>query len=91
MHAALEAAERGELFDVVLMDMQLPVLDGYGATTVLRDKGYRGAIIALTAHAMDGDQGKCLDAGCDDYATKPVNPNVLIAKIETYCNSLPIA
>ncbi|MCK8824034.1 response regulator [Fuchsiella alkaliacetigena] len=71
--------------DLVLMDMSLPVMDGWEATKQIKaDLGTKEIpIIALTAHAMSGDRQKCLDAGCDEFETKPVQMNKLLTKIES--------
>ncbi len=75
-HTACDMAEKskaeGRPYDLILMDIQMPKRNGYEATQWLRQHGWQGPIVALTAHAMIGDREKCLAAGCDDYIAKPV-------------------
>ena len=70
-----------ESFELILLDIQIPVMDGYTAARKMRDKGLKLPIIALTAHAMKGDDRKCFDAGCSAYLAKPIDPTDLLLAV----------
>lgn len=80
---ALDALRTGDGFDVVLMDVQMPVLDGFQAVALLREQeqstGCHQPVVAMTAHAIAGDRERCLDAGMDDYISKPISSTTLAA------------
>jgi signal transduction histidine kinase/CheY-like chemotaxis protein/Pyruvate/2-oxoacid:ferredoxin oxidoreductase delta subunit len=78
-------------FDLVLMDMQMPRMDGYEATRQLRAAGYAGPIIALTAHVMVEDRQKCIEAGCNDYMSKPIQRDELVALVGRYSTQSEVA
>jgi CheY-like chemotaxis protein len=77
---AVNAAKNG-VFDIIFMDIQMPEMDGFEATGLIRDweneTGTKTPIVAMTAHAMKGDREKCIDAGMDDYVTKPISLKIL--------------
>ena len=82
------AKTKSELPELILMDMSLPVLDGWDATRRIKSDPEMKSIpvIALTAHAMAGDREKTIEAGCDDYDTKPIDLKRLLGKMETLLN-----
>jgi CheY-like chemotaxis protein len=88
---ALEAFREGKPHDLVLMDMQVPERDGYEAARALREQGYQQPIIALTAHAPGSVRQKCLDAGCNDFATKPIDRGTLLGILRKWLPVVPAA
>ena len=78
---AIELAQAKD-YDIILMDIQMPIVDGYQATRRLRSKGYRRPIIGLSAHAMREEQEKIIAAGCNEHLAKPFDPKRLIRLIE---------
>ena len=78
------AVEAGQPFDLVLMDIQMPEMDGLEATRTLRRDCYAGAIVALTAHALEEERERCLDAGCDAHLSKPIMRSTFYATLASY-------
>jgi PAS domain S-box-containing protein len=79
-----EAIKKNDLPDLILMDMQMPVMDGYEATATLRKMGFKNPIIALTADAMQGDMDRCIASGCDAYISKPIDSDELLEVVQHY-------
>ncbi len=71
-------------FDLIIMDIQMPLMNGYKVTKALRKQGITTPIVAMTAYAMEGDDKKCLQAGCDDYLTKPIDRRKLLKILQKY-------
>jgi CheY-like chemotaxis protein len=84
---AFEAHDRGQPYDWILMDMQMPVVDGYEATRRLRARGYDRPIIAMTAYTTDDDRRECLRFGCNDHISKPIDWSLLAAKLQKWLGS----
>lgn len=81
---AMASKAAGKPYDLILMDIRMPVMDGYEATRRLREDGWEGPIVALTVHSMRGDREKCLEAGCDGYLPKPVSQAKFFGILERY-------
>ena len=88
--AAVDAALAGD-FDVVLMDVSMPNLDGLEATRILRQRGYTTPVVAMTAHALKGDRDHAFKIGLSGYLTKPIRPNALHSELGTWLNAAPEA
>ncbi len=86
---ALAAQRRGEPYDVVLMDMQMPVMDGYTATRELRRHGYKAPIVALTSHSIEGERERCIEAGCDEFANKPIDGPAVVELVRRFARQRP--
>jgi signal transduction histidine kinase/ActR/RegA family two-component response regulator len=78
LERALTSLRAGRSYDLILLDIQIPGIDGFDVARRLRAENYRGPIVAITAHAREGDRQRCIDAGCDDYLAKPVDRGRLI-------------
>ncbi len=77
---------QNNIIDLVLMDLQLPILDGYSATREIKKINASIPVIAQTAHVMSGEREKCLEAGCDDYLAKPIRLQILMDTLSKYLN-----
>jgi CheY-like chemotaxis protein/HPt (histidine-containing phosphotransfer) domain-containing protein len=83
------AKVRARTFDVVLIDLQLPQANGPAAARALRGAGFDGPVVAFTANALAGDRQRCLEAGCDEYLTKPVDADLLVRTVAALARATP--
>ncbi len=79
---------KGESYDLILLDMQMPKLDGYQTAEQLRRMGFSAPIIALTADAMQGDMSRCIEQGCNDYLSKPIHKATMLQMVSRYVGSM---
>jgi CheY-like chemotaxis protein len=95
VHATVDVAENGVVainrsqvtkYDVIIMDIRMPIMDGYEATRLIRAQGFEGPIIALTAHANPGEEDRCRKAGCSGFFLKPINRVDLIKAVTDAVN-----
>ncbi|HYX35227.1 MAG TPA: response regulator [Oligoflexus sp.] len=86
----VEKGMRGN-YNVILMDIQMPEMDGYEATTRLRNMGFKNPILAVTAHTRRENLEQCLKVGCDDFVCKPINRTLLIQKIKEHMHHYKMA
>ncbi|MCC9602759.1 PAS domain S-box protein [Stieleria sp. JC731] len=81
-----ESVQANKTIDCIILDMQMPRLDGYRTASRLRKMDFHGPIIAVTAEAMDGDSNRCIASGCDDYLSKPIDANKLLRLVDGLCD-----
>ena len=84
---AMDLFRENRDIDLILMDLKMPVVDGYIATRKIREMDKKIPIIAQTAYALAGDSKKAMDAGCTDYITKPIKKEILLSKVERLLNN----
>jgi CheY-like chemotaxis protein len=84
---ALDLVSKNPDIDIILMDIQLPILDGYSCTKILRESGNKMVIIAQTAYGFSGDKERMISMGFDDYLIKPISQKQLMDKISTYLHN----
>lgn len=84
IRAVQQSLDDDKPYRLILLDMQMPRMDGYETAQQLRRLGFTGPIIALTADAMQGDMHRCLEAGCNDYLSKPIDRQVMLKKVHYY-------